>query len=369
IHQGEIDYINLINERGGLKGYRLEPLVVDNGNEPQRGLENYEQFKSQGAIVFNFFSTPVAAAVIPRALEDKIIVASPLTGRSDATDGQTFPYVFPLMATYWSQAAGAVDFIAKQEGGNLQGKKIGLVHIDSPFGREPIPILQALSQKLGFQLGTFAYPSPGTEQSAAWTQVRQFKPDWILIWGAGASQPVSVKAALQEGFPLDHVVSVPWLAETDINIVGPDRAKGIRRIEAVAIGREPKPVQDVLRELYAKGKGAGKEEMVGTTYYNVGLAATAAISEGIRLALEKGGEPLTGDKLKEGFESLKNFDAGGLMPPITVTPEDHEGGGWVRIGEWDGTKWVPKSDWVSAYRDVVLAQVKKSAEAFRQTGK
>lgn len=368
-NQGERDYLELINQRGGIGGYRLEATVLDTGNEPQRGLEAYERLKNEGAVAYDFLSTPVSKAVIPRALEDKRIVITPFHGRADATDGNTFPTIFPLMATYWSQAAGIVDYVRQQEGGNLSGKKIAFVHIDSPFGREPVPVLQALAQRLGFQLGLFSYPSPGTEQSATWTQVRQFKPDWILLWGAGVNQPVSVKEAIQSGFPTNRVISVVWLAESDMQIAGADKARGVLRVEGAVPGKEPAVIQAILNEVYAKGKGAGDQAKVGATYYNYGVAAMAILTEGIRLALERFGPPVTAEKVKQGLEMVKGFDAQGLLPKITITPDDHEGGGWVRISQWDGARWVAVSDWIAPHRDVVMNQARKSAEEFRETGK
>ena len=45
-NQGQRDYLSLINARGGIKGYTFEATVVDHGNEPQRGIEAYERFKT-----------------------------------------------------------------------------------------------------------------------------------------------------------------------------------------------------------------------------------------------------------------------------------------------------------------------------------
>jgi branched-chain amino acid transport system substrate-binding protein len=87
------------------------------------------------------------------------------SGRSDAADGTVFPYVMPLSPNYWTQAGLIVDFFRQQDK-DLKGKKIVLVHIDTPFGKEPIPIFQALGQKLGYEFETFPYTPPGNDQAA-----------------------------------------------------------------------------------------------------------------------------------------------------------------------------------------------------------
>src|SRR5438045_1727539 len=167
--QGQRDYLSLINARGGVKGYRLEAMVIDHGNEPQRGIEAYDRFKAEGAVLMDFFSTPVSRAIVPRALKDGQNVLTLFHGRSDAADGKIFPTIYPAGALYWSQAAVILKYIPDQQKGNLKGKKVALVGIDSPFGKEPLPIFQAVSAKEGFELQTFFYPSPGNEQSSSWT--------------------------------------------------------------------------------------------------------------------------------------------------------------------------------------------------------
>jgi branched-chain amino acid transport system substrate-binding protein len=49
--------------------------------------------------------------------------------------------------------------------------------------------------------------------------------------------------------------------------------------------------------------------------------------------------------VKAGLESLSNFDAGGLAPPLNISDTDHEGGGFTRVYQVKGGKLQPISDW------------------------
>ena len=368
--QGSVDYLQLVNMKGGVGGYKFEWLITDHGNEPQRGIEAYERFKRGGATVFDFVSTPVSRVALPRTMADKSIVVMPFHGRSDVADGSVFTYAFSLGANYWLQATVITKYVLDTEGGNLKGKKLAFVHIDSPFGKEPIPVFEELSKRLGFELGLFPYPSPGNEQSATWTQVRRFKPDWTILWGAGVGNPVSIREAIRNGINLERVVSVLWIAEKDMQVIGAQQARGLLRFEAAVPGRDTPIIKQIVSEVYQKaGKGYGKPETIGSTYYVVGINAVAPIVEGVRIAQQKFGGPMTTDKIRQGMESLKNFDEGGLIAPITLSAKDHEGGGSGRISQWDGTKWVPKTGWYSAYREIVWDLVKKSAAEYQRTGK
>lgn len=365
-NEGQRDYLTLINEQGGVDGHLIELAVSDTGNQPQRGIEAYNRASRDGVVLVDFLSTPVARAMVNRVIDDKIVMITALHGRGDASDGTTFPYVFPLMATYWSQAALLVDYMNEHEGG-LKGKKIAHVFIDSPFGREPIPVLEDLAKRLEFDLRTFPYASPGNEQSSTWSEVRRYRPDFVIIWGAGGGQAVSVRDAIRNGIKPEQIHSVVWLAEADMDTVGRDVAKGVRKFQAAASGTDTPILQDIMKNVVDAGKGAGPKENVGGTYYNIGVATMAIAVEGARLALEEFGAPLTGEKLRKGFERIKDYDAQGLIPPLTFTEEDHQGGGYGRVAHWDGEQWAPLSDWHASFQDVVWEEIREGAKEYRES--
>ncbi len=66
------------------------------------------------------------------------------------------------MGHYWTGADILIQHIGKGAGGldNLKGKKIALVYHDSPFGKEPIPLLQERSRMHGFELQMIPVTAP-----------------------------------------------------------------------------------------------------------------------------------------------------------------------------------------------------------------
>ena len=101
--------------------------------------------------------------------------------------------------------------------------------------------------------------------------------------------------------------------------------------------------------------------MDDTVVYNRGLLRRRVHVEAIRNALKAtGGKKPTGEDVKKGFESIHDFTLGGLVPPLKITAEDHEGGGWVQIFQVKGGKFVKETDWFRAYPEVVAAAVKKA---------
>lgn len=367
VAQAARDYAELLNQKGGISGHPIEVIVQDHGNEPQRGIECYEKLKREGVMVFDFLSTPVSRAVLPRIMKDGNIMMQSLAGRGDAVDGDVFKWVFPVGPTYWGQAANDVAYIKQKQGGNLKGVKIAFLYIDYPFGQEPIGILKTLAAKEGFDLQLFPYPLPGNDQASAWTQMRRFDPDWIISWSLSNMHVIASREMKRNGIPMSKYISVNWLNEVDIKNIGADAAKGLKRGTNVAGGQDHPLIQEIITELYDKGKGAGDRKHLEDVYYNTGLAIYSIAFEGARLAVEKGGWPLTPEKLKAGLKSMKNFSANGLMAPLTVTAADHGGGGKTRIEMWDGAKWVPETDWIAGFSEEVWKVVKESSAEYAKS--
>jgi branched-chain amino acid transport system substrate-binding protein len=302
-------------------------------------------------------------------MKDGIVLFTPGHGRGDALDGEAFPWIFPMGTNYQSESANLIEYIYKQEGKNLKGKKLAYVYLDTPFGREPLPVIQKLSKKLGFEIKQFGYSPPGNEQASVWTQVRRFRPDWVVLWGAGIGQAVAVKEAMRNGIPVDRITSCPHIYYPTVKLIGFDKAKGLTKVVNIAEGKDIPVIQAILKEVYGAGKGAGNQKYVGTMLYNSAVAASVFVPEAIRMAVKKYGKPVTAEKFRAACEQFKDFKAEGMMAPFTTSPKDHEGGGGARVVKFDGKKWVPVTEWfVSTFRPTVLEVAKESAAKFKAQG-
>jgi branched-chain amino acid transport system substrate-binding protein len=122
------------------------------------------------------------------------------------------------------------------------------------------------------------------------------------------------------------------------------------------------PVLNEIRDMYKKEGKEPPKEMTSTVYYNRGVLIAALHVEAIRNAVKaKPDGKLTGEDVKKGFEQIKGFTLGGLVPPLEITATDHEGGGWVQIYQAKGGKLVKVTDWYKAYPDIVAKHVKEAA--------
>jgi branched-chain amino acid transport system substrate-binding protein len=355
---GGLDYVKLVNKKGGVDGHTIRYIEVEHAYKVDRGVEAYERLKQEGAVGMLDYGTPQVYALTPRHLEDKILGITPGFGRADSTDGEAFPYIFPSAATYWSQMGAVMQFLKDQ--GVKKGDKVGYIFYDNPAGREPLETFERICKLEGYTCRTFAVPPPGVEMSSQVLDIaRRFRPKWVISHLFGKAPSISIKEFKKNGFPLNKVVSLVWgQGEPDMIAAGWNTAQGYLGLQFAGVGRNFPVVQEII-QMY-KDEGQEVPEMVGSVYYNRGILNTAILIEAVRVAIDKYGMPLTGEKVKDGMESIKDFSLGGFLPPLTFTPQDHEGGGWVRIYQVKGEKFMPYTDWMRGYRDLVLTEVKEA---------
>ena len=376
---GFIDYMNLINTRdGGVSGVKLTWSECETEYAVERGVECYERLKTQGKpgpAAWNPLSVGIAYAMIDKIAVDKVPLITINHGRTDSTDGTVFPYVFPLVLNPWSEASAMTNYIARRDGGldKLKGKEIVVLYHGSPYGKETIPIFALLSQKYGFNVTEIEVSHPGNEQQSQWLQIRRIKPEWIILRGWGVMTPVAIKTAQKTGFPADHIIGNIWSNSEEDVTPASDAAKGYLSITTHPAGTEFPVLQAILKVVYGAHQGNMRDEKrVGSVIYNLGVVNGILNVEAVRIAQDKfGHRALNGEEVAWGFDHLQLDDnaiaklgASGLVEPINVTCSDHEGGGSIKIQQWDGTKWNVLTDWIAADRALLRPLIEKSAASY-----
>ena len=373
---GFVDYLKLVNAKGGINGVKISYEECETGYDTARSVECYERLKSKNPSFVQTLSTGATFAITEKAPGDKIPVLTVGYGRSESADGAVFKWNFPIAGTYWVAADTILQAIAKKEGGwdKLKGKKIALVYHDSPFGKEPIPLIQERSRIHGFELQLLPVTAPGVEQKATWLQVRQARPDYVVLWGWGVMNSTAIKEAQATGYPREKMYGVWWAgAEPDVK----DVAEGAKGYNAITIQHGAEPNSDIVKfllaQVHSKGQGTGPKEEVGQVLYLRGVMSAMIGIEGIRSAQERfgKGKVMSGEQVRWGLENLNLTQAKldalgfkGVMRPISTSCVDHMGAAWTRIHTWNGKAWEFTSDWMQADEQILKPLVKATADKY-----
>ncbi len=376
---GYLDYLKLVNARdGGIGGVKITFEECETAYDTAKGVECYERLKGKGtapAALFQPLSTGITFALTDKAPGDKIPIVTAGYGRADSVDGTVFKWNFPLGGTYWDAADILIQHVGKKEGGldKLKGKKIALVYHDSPYGKEPISLLQERAKIHGFQLILLPVTHPGVEQKATWLQIRQQRPDYVFLWGWGVMNSAALKEAVATGYPREKMYGVWWSgAEPDVIPAG-DGAKGYNAMVFLAPAGQGQVHKDILKYVYDKGNGtAAKKEEIGEVLYNRGMVSAMMGVEAVKRAQTRyGKKPLSGEQVRWGLENLaldnaaiKKLGFEGFMHPIQTTCVDHEGSHAGSIETWDGKKWVVTAGPYESDLQIIKPLIRASAAKY-----
>ena len=380
---GAIDYWTLVNMNGGVNGVKITWEECETEYNASKGVECYERLKNKngGATTVEPLSTGIAYGLFDRIAQDKIPMTTFGYGLASSADGRVYDWVFPLGTTYWDQMAAMIAYLGQKEGSldKLKGKKIAFLYHDSAYGKEPIPVLDALAAKLGFEVLKIPITPPGQTQESQWLQVRQAKPDFVIVWTFGVMSTVALKTAAKTGYPRDKLLGVWWAGSEEDVVPAGDAAKGYVSASFTASGTGFPVMQDIKTKVYGAGKGNLEDaSRLGNVMYTRGVVYGMIVVEAVRNAQDRygKGKVITPEQLRWGLEHLnltegriKDIGAPGLFPPIKTSCIDHEGSGMVKFQRWDGSSFRQVTPFIAGDRDLVRKMVEESAAKYAREKK
>ena len=372
---GQADYMTLLNERdGGIGGLPVNFEECETGYSTEKGVECYEKTKG-GALVTQPWSTGITLQVLPKTNVDQIPILAPGYGFSPMSEGGTFQWAYNPPASYWDGAYMILADIAGGDMANLKGKKIAFLHLDHPFGKEPLPLLEQMAAEHGFELVPIPVGLKEMQnQSAQWLQVRRERPDNVIMWGWGAMNSAAIAEAVKTKYPMDQFYGVWWAGhDPDLAAVGAE-GKGYKSISWSMPQPDSALMAEIKEKVIASGKTQTTEDQLNSVFYQRGLVMSMILAEGIKAAqAHTGTSEITPADLRWGLENLDiteeklaELGMAGMVPPFATSCDNHTGhsGGWIL--EWDGEKFVQASDLLQADQSVIEALAEAKAAEYAE---
>ncbi|KXK51398.1 MAG: branched chain amino acid ABC transporter substrate-binding protein [Chloroflexi bacterium OLB13] len=92
---------------------------------------------------------------------------------------------------------------------------------------------------------------------------------------------------------------------------------------------------------FLEAQGQTLEE--ASLHFSQGWAAMDVMAEAIRRTLDAGLE-LTGPNIRATLETFEDYETGGLLAPVSFSPEDHRANRALKIYQVENGIWVAASD-------------------------
>jgi branched-chain amino acid transport system substrate-binding protein len=333
---GISDAIHYVNDTGGINGKKIKLYQFDYGYRIPEALTKYKLFKRLKCVAVLGWGTGDTEALSPTVTKDKMPYVS-ASYSAHLTKPAKTPYNLFAAVDYSTNARAAITawFDKKwpkhKDYGKRKPRFVSSYHFAHPYCSAPIKAIKDQAELLGFEVG----PDQSVTLFAIDTKsqilaMKDFKPD--LVWHGNTT--MSVAATVRDAYALelgaDHIVN-NWGFDENLPRLAGKAAEGVMGAAVSAFFGNDVPMMDKVTE-YAKKYNPGvplEKRLIRTVQ---AWANVLALSEAMKRA-DKAGD-LSGESIvKNGFETMKDFDIGLGVPPLNYTATDHRISGKVPIYE------------------------------------
>ena len=337
------DALKYVNEKGLLKGAKLEHEWMDTGGKLDQAIAAYTKFreaKPKPVMMFIYGSTE-GEALKARFAEDKTVVMS-----YSVSDAQLVPpgWIFGALPAYTDQFGAFIDWMtANWKGANPP--KLAFLTWDSAFGKAvQAPASLDYAKKKGVQIVATEYMAmTPVDVSTQLLRIKDAGADWVYSNTLGAAPGVMLKDAKRLSLTMKFAGG-PWAMDwAPIRLAG-DAGEGFVGPQSYASWSETNNEGiKLLTEQFTANNRKPAEK--GLAYICVWSGILTTV-EALNRAIDKVGfDKLDGPAVKAAMESLKDYSPMGLtyytFSSSKVSPLK------TRIMQAKGGTLVPISDWVA----------------------
>ncbi|MEC1687873.1 urea ABC transporter substrate-binding protein [Bacillus mojavensis] len=221
VHDAELLAIHEINQKGGVLGKKLEPVVEDGASDWPTYAEKMRKLLQQdkAAAVFGGWTSASRKAMLPVVEQNNGLLFYPVQYEGM----ESSPNMFYTGATTNQQIVPAVDWLLKNK-----GKTFFLIGSDYVFPRTANKIIKAQVKAAGGEIAGEEYTPLGhTNYSTLVSKIKDKQPDVIFNTLNGDSNVAFFKQLKDAGISADDMpVMSASVAEEEIRGIGPDVLKG-----------------------------------------------------------------------------------------------------------------------------------------------
>jgi len=150
ITDGHLAYWEWLNDNGGVNGWTIEPVVLDNAYDVPTHLENYEVMAGDGDQSVVMFSTstgsPHTASTAEALIEDNM-AAIPLSWYSGWADPEIGRNVFEVQANYCIEAMNGATYMSE-----TYGNKMAIASFPGDYGEDGAEGAKVAAEALGLEI-------------------------------------------------------------------------------------------------------------------------------------------------------------------------------------------------------------------------
>jgi branched-chain amino acid transport system substrate-binding protein len=328
--------IRQVNEAGGIHGRRLVERAYPRGTKDSVGqaVGNAKRLVEQDGVFLLFnFGGPAAVAIGEYAMQNDVPYLFPHTALL-TVDGDR--HVFTSYPRYDGESKMMLEFLVRDR----DARRIAVIHAPNIYGDYFAGRAAELADRIGYEFaGAQPLPIQADSALAALKALREKSPDAVVmaLYPAGARQVVEAKATL--GWDVTLVSSGPLTDEQYLNVDGghAEGTLGFCYYPDPNVSESP-GVADYRRlmERFHPGHPLNRYSLYGYVFGRL-------VVEGLMEA----GPELTEDAFLDAMESIRDWNSGGIMPPVSFSSQNHHAQTAGFVCELRDRRFQALSDWIS----------------------
>lgn len=342
--EGEKAYFEHLEAKGGIEGLNLHLVGKDYAYKIPEAQKIYQELRDKEKVSAVLgWGTGDTEALRQQIATDQLPYFS-ASFSENLKDIKDSPYNFLIAASYSDQGRTILKWIKENHKG--ENPTVALLYNDSAFGRSPVEDIKAYGKEIGVEVvDEQVIDVKATEAQSQLLNMKKKKPDYAIINQTWSATATILRDAKTLGLDTQFI-GLNWASgEGVIDIAGKDVTEGYIGILSHAFPYEDFPGMAEVKE-YLDSKGKTIEDI--NQKFIQGWTAAKIMVEGVKIAAEKNPEgDITGAQIREGLETLNNFDLGGLAAPLTFTADNHAGTEQTRLGIVKDGKWEQLTDYRS----------------------
>jgi len=327
--------IRHVNASGGIHGRKLVEHGYARGRDDymRQQVENVRRMVEEDGVFLLFnFGGPASMQIGPYAMEHGVPYMFPHTALL-TVDGKR--EVFTSYPRYDGETRVILSYLAEERG----IEHIGVIYANNAYGQYFASRAKSFSREFGYNLvGIETLARDATDASGEIRSLRKQHADAIImaVYPAGARK--IVEATAEQDYDVLLVSSGPLTDEQYFNIEGgyAEGTTGFCHYPDPNVSDEPGIVR--YRELMAEhfpGHPVNRYSLYGYVFGSL-------VVEG----LQRAGRDLTRDSFLDAMESIRDWDSGGIMPPVNFSADNHHAQTAGFICELEDGRFKALSDWI-----------------------
>ncbi len=338
---GMVDYMKYLNDQGGVNGRKVEVIWEDDEFQAPKSVAALNKLIHRDEVL-SCITTGGSNQTIAnmKTIENYMISNIPNALMREFFDPY-HPYIFAMGATYESQYQCIVDYLFNDM--KAKDPRIGVVYAKKEYGKIGLEAIRERAKAYGIDLvSELVLPTGAVDASSQVLTLQQNKVNYVITCDVLPPVISFLKTAEKYAYKPKAVFGFNWATDDMVVKACGKGAENFIGVNFVGGWSDDSPGIKLVREI-AKKYGRDEKSIGLTSLYIHGIGASYLFAE----AFKRAGGDLSPETLKAAFETFRDFDTGGIFPPLTYTDKSHAPPEMIKFFKADlpNNRLVAVTDW------------------------